>query len=104
MRLFALGGLYISLFLPLTLHGQTVRFETSLGNIDVQLLPNDAPKTVANFLAYLQANTYANSFIHRSVPTFVIQGGGYQWSDTTGPVPITDTAAVENAFKFVNTS
>src|SRR5437867_4105688 len=53
MRLFALGSLCISLFLPLSLPGQTVRFETNVGNIDVQLLPNDAPKTVANFLAYL---------------------------------------------------
>ena len=103
MRLFAFCVLLIFLFLPLTLLGQTVRFETSLGNIDVQLLPNDAPKTVANFLAYLQANAYANSFIHRSVPNFVIQGGGYQWSDTNGPVPITENAAVVNEFKISNT-
>lgn len=102
MRLFAFGGLYICLFVPLTLPGQTVRFETNVGNIDVQLLPNDAPKTVANFLAYLHANAYVNSFIHRSVAQFVFQGGGYQWSDANGPVPITQNAPVVNEFKVSN--
>jgi len=103
MRLFAVCVLLIFLFLPLSLPGQTVRFETNVGNIDVQLLPNDAPKTVANFLAYVNANAYANSFIHRSVPQFVIQGGGYQWSDANGPVPITQNAPVVNEFKVSNT-
>src|SRR5579864_3581497 len=103
MRLFAFGGLYIFLSVPLVLPGQTVRFETNLGNIDVQLLPNDAPKTVANFLVYLEANDYAGSFIHRSVPGFVFQGGGYQWSDTNGPVAIAQKAPVVNEFKVSNT-
>lgn len=103
MRLFASGGLCLFLLIPLTLGGQTVRFETNLGNIDVQLLPSDAPKTVANFLAYLSAKAYANSFIHRSVPGFVIQGGGYQWSDANGPVAIPQNAPVVNEFKVSNT-
>src|SRR5689334_827235 len=103
MRLFASGGLYLYLFIPLTLCGQTVRFETNLGNIDVQLLPNDAPKTVANFLTYDNAKAYASSFIHRSVPGFVIQGGGYQWSDANGPVAIPQNAPVVNEFKVSNT-
>jgi len=102
MRLLALGVLFILSLSPLRLPGQTVRFQTNVGNIDVVLLPNDAPKTVANFLAYLHANAYANSFIHRSVPQFVIQGGGYQWSDANGPVPITQNAPVVNEFKDSN--
>jgi uncharacterized protein (TIGR03437 family) len=102
MRLFA-SGLCLFPLIPLTVYGQTVRFETNLGNIDVQLLPSDAPKTVANFLAYLNAKAYANSFIHRSVPGFVIQGGGYQWSDANGPVAIPQNAPVVNEFKVSNT-
>jgi cyclophilin family peptidyl-prolyl cis-trans isomerase len=58
--------------------GPIVRFATSLGNIDVQLLQNDAPNTVANFLSYVNGGAYANTFFHRSVSGFVIQGGGYQ--------------------------
>lgn len=58
--------------------GPIVRFATGLGNIDVQLLQNDAPNTVANFLSYVNSGAYANTFFHRSVSAFVIQGGGYQ--------------------------
>jgi peptidyl-prolyl cis-trans isomerase A (cyclophilin A) len=62
--------------------GPIVRFSTSVGNIDVQLLPNDAPKTVANFLSYVNSGAYANTFFHRAVPAAnglsVIQGGGDQ--------------------------
>jgi cyclophilin family peptidyl-prolyl cis-trans isomerase len=58
-----------------------VRFNTSLGNIDVQLLSDEAPKNVANFMGYVTGATinYNNSIIHRSVPGFVIQGGGYNF-------------------------
>jgi cyclophilin family peptidyl-prolyl cis-trans isomerase len=62
--------------------GPIVRFATSLGNIDVQLLPNDAPNTVANFLSYVNSGAYANTFFHRAVSPpnglSVIQGGGDQ--------------------------
>ena len=34
--------------------------------------------TVANFINYVNQGAYVNSIIHRSVPGFVIQGGGYQ--------------------------
>ena len=65
--------------------GQTpdpiVRFTTSLGDIDVQLSPADAPLTVANFLKYVDAGSYADSIFHRSVANFVIQGGGYYISN-----------------------
>ena len=52
-------------------------FHTTLGNISVQLFPDVAPQTVANFLRYVSAGAYNNSFIHRSVPGFIVQGGGY---------------------------
>lgn len=54
-----------------------VRFETPLGDIDVELFDQDAPLTVANFLNYVNDGDYVNTFFHRSVPGFVIQGGGF---------------------------
>jgi len=44
------------------------------GTFNIELLANDAPLTVANFLNYVNRGAYVNSIIHRSVPGFVIQG------------------------------
>jgi cyclophilin family peptidyl-prolyl cis-trans isomerase len=54
-----------------------VRFESVLGDFEVELFDDLAPLTVANFLAYANDGDYDGSFIHRSIPGFVIQGGGY---------------------------
>ena len=59
-----------------------VRLLTTLGVIDIQLT-NTAPLTVANFLSYVRSEAYKQSFFHRSVPGFIIQGGGYTWSSST---------------------
>jgi cyclophilin family peptidyl-prolyl cis-trans isomerase len=52
--------------------------ETPLGDIPVQLYPNMAPQTVANFQAYADNGDWDGSLVHRSVPGFVIQGGGFR--------------------------
>lgn len=59
------------------------RMQTPLGIIDIQLYDTEAPLTVANFLSYAKSGAYANSIIHRSVPGFIIQGGGYFWNNTS---------------------
>jgi len=59
-----------------------VRLLTTLGVIDIQLA-NTAPLTVANFLSYVRSEAYQQSFFHRSIPGFIIQGGGYTWNSST---------------------
>ncbi len=54
-----------------------VLLETSLGDILVELLPESAPATVANFLRYVDDGHYDNTLFHRVVRGFVSQGGGY---------------------------
>ncbi len=54
-----------------------VRLETTLGNIDLELYPDRAPKTVANFLARVDEGFYDGLIFHRVVAGFVIQAGGY---------------------------
>lgn len=55
----------------------TVQFQTVMGDFEVNLYDEATPKTVANFLAYIEDEAYNNSFFHRSVPDFIIQGGGF---------------------------
>lgn len=63
---------------PAATAGTLAQFQTSLGTVDVELFDRDKPVTVRNFLRYAQSNVYTNSFMHRWVPGFVIQGGGFR--------------------------
>jgi cyclophilin family peptidyl-prolyl cis-trans isomerase len=64
-----------------------VRFTTSLGNIDVRLYDTATPLNVANLLNYINSNRYDGTFIHRSIPGFVIQGGGYFYDAPSNTAP-----------------
>jgi cyclophilin family peptidyl-prolyl cis-trans isomerase len=54
-----------------------VEVTTNLGTFTIQLDPAKAPVTVENFLAYVDASFYDGTVFHRVIPTFMIQGGGY---------------------------
>ena len=54
-----------------------VLIETSSGEILIELFPDKAPKTVENFLAYVDDGFYDNTIFHRVIKGFMIQGGGY---------------------------
>lgn len=56
----------------------SVEFETSQGNFTVELYPEKAPKTVANFLQYVKDGFYENTIFHRVIKRFMIQGGGFE--------------------------
>ena len=53
-----------------------VQIVTTLGPITVQLNPEKAPKTVENFLNYVQSGFYDGTIFHRVIEDFMIQGGG----------------------------
>ena len=73
-----------SLFLVESLFANSVvRFSSNVGEIDMELFDTQTPLTVANFLFYVNAGRYNQSFIHRSVPGFVIQGGGFGLNGTS---------------------
>lgn len=54
-----------------------VKIETSLGDMVVELAPEKAPQTVANFLGYVDSGFYSNTVFHRIIPDFMVQGGGF---------------------------
>lgn len=80
----------------------TVQLQTVLGDIEINLYDKTTPKTVANFLAYVNAEAYTNTVIHRSVSGFIVQGGGYKYVATDKLEPITQNATVENEPVYSN--
>jgi peptidyl-prolyl cis-trans isomerase A (cyclophilin A) len=74
-----------------------VEFDTTAGIIRVELYPDAAPKTVANFLDYVKAKHYDGTQFHRVIDGFMIQGGGYtadfKEKPTKPPVPIESEAS-----------
>lgn len=75
----------------------TVQFQTVMGDFEVNLYDETTPETVANFLAYVEAGDYTQTFIHRSMPDFIIQGGGFAYDDDKErAVEIDDRGSVVN--------
>jgi cyclophilin family peptidyl-prolyl cis-trans isomerase len=84
-RLFAVAGLLAAASMPLPVTSNTLlRMQTDLGGIDIELFDTQAPLTVGNFLNYVNRGDYDGTFIHRSVPGFVVQGGGYIFNPDNG--------------------
>jgi peptidyl-prolyl cis-trans isomerase A (cyclophilin A) len=54
-----------------------VKFETTMGDIVIELERRRAPITVNNFLSYVVRGEYDNTVFHRIVPNYIVQGGGY---------------------------
>ncbi|MDE0103773.1 MAG: peptidylprolyl isomerase [Bryobacterales bacterium] len=55
----------------------TVTLSTSMGEVRIELFPELAPRTVANFLAYVRSGFYDDTVFHRVIEGFVVQGGGF---------------------------
>lgn len=62
-----------------------VRFATSAGDFVVEVYPDKAPKTVANFLQYVRDKHYDGTVFHRVIDNFMIQGGGFNASYAQKP-------------------
>ena len=83
--------------LPTQTNNPVVVFETTLGEFAVVLYPREVPKTVDNFLRYVNESFYDSLIFHRVIKRFVIQGGAYDDSLQKKPAhePIPNEA--ENA-------
>lgn len=96
------GGSYV-----FTARGSAVkiaRFQTTSGNIDVQLFKTRKRATVRNFLQYANSGAWDGTVIHRSIPGFVIQGGGFEVNGAdTGYTRIPELAPVANEPGISNT-
>ena len=76
-----------------------VEIETTAGTIKLELDPEATPKTVENFLKYVNAGQYSGTQFHRVIKGFMIQGGGYDAEfrerPTRPPVPIESELSVK---------
>jgi peptidyl-prolyl cis-trans isomerase B (cyclophilin B) len=71
--------LFAALLLPWSAHAANPQVEmtTTKGVIVLELFPDKAPKTVENFLGYVNNGLYKGTVFHRVIENFVIQGGGF---------------------------
>ncbi len=70
-----------------TVTNSRVRVQTSAGAFVIELNGERAPLTVTDFLKYVDEGHYSGTLFHRVIPSFVIQGGGYDASYQLKPAP-----------------
>jgi peptidyl-prolyl cis-trans isomerase A (cyclophilin A)/peptidyl-prolyl cis-trans isomerase B (cyclophilin B) len=82
-----------------------VELDTTAGVIKLELYPDAAPKTVANFLEYVKSGYYAGTQFHRVIDGFMIQGGGFTTDSvkkpTRPPIPIESESSLKAGLKNV---
>ena len=76
----------------------TVLIETSLGNVPVTLFDTGAPATTANFKAYMNDGDWNGSIVHRAIPGFIVQAGGYAPGEGDDFVSVPDDPPVINEY------
>ena len=88
--------LLLALFsIPASAANPEVEMKTNMGSVLIELYPDKAPKTVANFLSYVKEGFYSGTIFHRVIKGFMIQGGGYTTGFREKPThpPIVNEAA-----------
>ena len=78
----------------------TVRLNSTMGPITIELDAAKAPRTVENFLSYVKSGHYNNTMFHRVINGFMIQGGGFEpgmrQKSTDKPIPNEATNQLKN--------
>ncbi|MDB4961263.1 MAG: Peptidyl-prolyl cis-trans isomerase PpiB [Myxococcales bacterium] len=77
----------------------TVEVVTNHGTFVIALDPAKAPKSVENFLRYVDAKHYDGTIFHRVIPTFMIQGGGFDAQLEKKPVQAPVPNEADNGLK-----
>ena len=106
-----IAALSLALSLPVFSHAQApgvskVRISTSLGDMEAELYADKAPKTVANFLQYVNDKHYDGTVFHRVIAGFMVQGGGFdaQYKEKKTRTPIQHEGRVALAAGLKNTT
>ena len=92
-----LAALVVSI--PAWAANPTVEMKTNYGVIVIELYPDKAPKTVANFLQYTKDGFYNGTIFHRVIDGFMIQGGGMDLGMKEKPTRATIENEAKNGLK-----
>jgi len=76
-HLLAAFSLAVSVHGAIAAETTQVALKTNMGEIILELYPEKAPKSVANFLEYVKSGHYNGTIFHRVINNFMIQGGGF---------------------------
>jgi len=91
---------------PMTQANPVACFTSNMGQFCIELFETQTPVTTANFLQYIHSDAYKNGILHRSMPGFVIQGGGFKivnGASGDSLVPVNTFSPIVNEFKISNT-
>src|SRR3989442_11169052 len=104
LHLFMLAAFGLSVAATAYAANPQVDLDTSAGKIRIELYPDAAPKTVENFLAYVQAKQYDGTQFHRVIPGFMIQGRGYtaDFKENPTKAPVGNEAEQSSKAGFTN--
>ena len=91
--------------------GEVVRFSTTVGDVDVELLSGSAPSTVATFLTYANNSSdntssnysYKDTLIQRAISGFIVQGGGFYVDSSKGVDQIEGRPSIKSEAGVKNT-
>jgi len=79
---------------------ETVVLETSMGNMEIELNREKAPKTVENFISYVKSGFYNGTVFHRVMKGFMVQGGGFtpdaKEKETLAPIKLESGNGLSN--------
>lgn len=95
MHLLAAASMAGAAFCAQAAAAPQVALKTSMGEIVLELYPEKAPKSVANFLEYVKSGQYNGTIFHRVIDSFMIQGGGFDQEMKQKPTQ----APIENEAK-----
>ena len=99
--LFVAAAIFIGNMTGNIINSETkVKLETNYGDMVIQLYPEKAPITVANFKSYVEEGFYDNTTFHRIIDNFMIQGGGFtsegKAKQTHEPIKIESNNGLKN--------
>lgn len=100
MKNLLIAGLLLVLTQSPVMARTIVEIETTMGNIQLELFPEKSPKTVANFIKYIEINYYDDVMFHRVIDDWLIQSGAYDadfmMRDTLSPIRNEATNGLKN--------